>query len=215
MKYLLIGIGPGNGLALARRFGQGGFHILMVARNADKLRQYEAELAAEGIRSQGYAADIADTSAFQQTLRDILTEHPDVDAMHYNASVLHPALPSQIQPDVFLEDLKTNVLGALVAAQSVLPQMKERQRGALFFTGGGSALQPAPIMAGLGAGKAAMRNLVQSLAQECRPLGIHVATVTICGMVQPGTQHAPELVAEAFWRLYEQPADEWESEVIF
>jgi len=215
MKYLLIGIGPGNGLALARRFGQGGFDILMVARNADKLRQYESELAAEGIRAQGYAADIADTSAFGQTLRDILSEHPNVDVMHYNASVLNPALPSQIQPDVFLEDLKTNALGALIAAQAVLPQMKERQRGTLFFTGGGSALQPVSSMASLGAGKAAMRNLAQSLTQECRPLGIHVATVTICGMVKPGTKHAPELVAEEFWRLYEQPTDEWESEVIF
>lgn len=215
MKYLLIGIGPGNGLALARRFGRGGFDILMVARNADKLRQYEAELAAEGIRSQGYAADIADTSAFQETLRDILAEHPDVEVMHYNASVLNPALPSQIQPDIFLEDMKTNALGALIAAQAVLPQMKQRQRGTLFFTGGGSALQPAPSMASLGAGKAAMRNLVQSLTEECLPLGIHVATVTICGMVQPGTKHAPELVADEFWRLYEQPADEWESEVVF
>lgn len=215
MKYLLIGIGPGNGLALARRFGQSGFDILMVARNADKLSQYESELASEGIRAQGYATDISDASAFQRTLQNILTEHPTVDVMHYNASAYSPALPSEISPQIFLDDLKTNVLGALIAAQAVLPQMQQRQQGTLFFTGGGSALQPSPIISSLGAGKAAMRNFVQSLAQECGPLGIHVATVTICGMVQPGTKYDPHLIAAEFWRLYEQPAESWESEVIF
>ena len=211
MKYLLIGIGPGNGLALTRRFGRGGFDILMVARNAAKLREYETELAAEGIRAQGYAADISDEAAFQKTLQNILAEHPDVDVLHYNASAYTPAMPSQVSPQVFLEDLKTNVLGALIAAQAVLPQMRGRERGTLFFTGGGSSLRPAPIMSSLGAGKAAMRNLVQSLAQECKPLGIHVATVTICGSVKAGTRFDPDAIAEEFWRLYQQPAGEWET----
>ena len=215
MKYLLIGIGPGNGLSLARRFGRSGFDILMVARNAAKLREYETQLAAEGIRAQGYAADISDSAAFQQTLENILAEHPQVDVLHYNASAYTPALPSQVSPQIFLEDLKTNVLGALIAAQAVLPQMRGRGQGTLFFTGGGSALQPAPIMSSLGAGKAAMRNLMQSLAQECEPLGIRVATVTICGSVKAGTKFDPDDIAEAFWQLYQQPVEEQETEVIF
>ena len=215
MKYLLIGIGPGNGLALARRFGRAGFDILMVARNAAKLREYESELAAQSIRAQGYAADISDRAAFQQTLENILVEHPDVGVMHYNASAYTEALPSSLLPEIFLDDLKTNALGALIAAQAVLPGMRERKQGTLFFTGGGSALYPSPNISSLGAGKAAMRNLVQSLAQECGPLGLHVATVTINGMVKTSTRFDPDLIAEAFWKLYQQPAEEWETEVVF
>ncbi len=215
MKYLIIGIGPGIGLALARRFGRAGFDLLMVARNADKLREYETELAAQGIHSQGYAADIADGAAFQQVLENILAEHPTVEVMHYNASAFTAALPAQVSPQVFLEDLKINVLGAVIAAQAVLPQMQKREQGTLFFTGGGSALRPSPIASSLGAGKAAMRNFVLSLAQECGPMGIHVATVTINGMVKVGTPFDPNLIAEEFWRLYQQPVGDWETEVMF
>ena len=215
MKYLIIGIGPGIGLALAHKFGREGFDLLMVARNAAKLREYETELAAHSIRAQGYAADIADGPSFQHVLENILTEHPTVEVMHYNASAFTAALPSQVSPPVFLEGLKINVLGAVIAAQAVLPQMQKRGQGTLFFTGGGSALRPSPMASSLGAGKAAMRNFVQSLAQECTPQGIHVATVTINGMVKAGTPFDPDLIAEEFWRLYQQPAGEWETEAMF
>ena len=71
------------------------------------------------------------------------------------------------------------------------------------------------MMSGLGVGKAAMRNYVLSLAKECQPLGIHVATVTICGMVKAGTPFDPDLIAAEFWRLYQQDADAWEAEVLW
>lgn len=215
MKYLLIGIGPGMGLSLARRFGRGGFDILMVARHADKLKDYEATLAAMGISAMGYAADIADTDAFSKVLGRIVAEHPDIEVLHYNASALTPATPSQIDLSAFVSDLSTNVVGAVAAVQAVFPNMKNRGHGALFFTGGGSALDPSPMMSGLGVGKAAMRNYVLSLAKECQPLGIHAATVTICGMVKAGTPFDPDLIAGEFWRLYQQDADAWEAEVLW
>ena len=46
-------------------------------------------------------------------------------------------------------------------------------------------------------------------------LGIHVATVTVCGFVQPGTKFDPDKIAEVYQALHEQPRDKWEREVIF
>lgn len=215
MKLLLIGIGPGNGLSMAKRFGRAGFEILMVARSEQKLETYKAELAAVGVRAQGYPADIADEDSFLRLLEYIAAEHPDIEVLHYNPSAYNPAPPSQISLPVFLSDLKINIVGALLAAQAVFPQMKNRGRGTIFFTGGGTAIQAPPMLASLGVGKAGLRNLTFSLAQECKPLGIHVATVTICGVVQPGTKFDPDLIAEEFWRLYQQPKEAWETEVVW
>ena len=215
MKLLLVGIGPGNGISIARRFGREGFEILMVARNEDKLNSYVAELAQAGIKSQAYAADIADSESFVQVLERIVSEHPDIEVLHYNASSYNPATPSQLELSVLLSDLNINVVGALLSAQAVFPQMKERGHGTLFFTGGGTAIQAPAFLASLGMGKAAMRNLVSSIAQEGLPLGIHASTVTITGMVKAGTRFDPDLIADEFWRLYELPRDRWETEVVW
>lgn len=214
MKILLIGIGPGVGLATARRFGRGGFEVLMVARKEQRLKEFEKLLAEEGIKSVGYAADIADEGSFVRLLENIVAAQDDIEVLHYNPSAYNPAPPSEISLPVFLSDLKINIVGGLLASQAVLPQLKARQSGAIFFTGGGTAFQAPPMLASLGIGKAGLRNLAFSLAQECHPLGIHVATITICGAVQPGTKFDPDLIAAEFWRLYCQPKESWETEVV-
>ncbi len=207
-------MGPGNGISIAKRFGREGFEILMVARNGEKLNTYVAELAGMGIKAFAYPADIADSESFTQILENIISEHADIDILHYNASSYNPAIPSQISLPVFLSDLNINVVGALLAAKAVFQQMKDRGHGTLFFTGGGTALKAPAILASLGVGKAAMRNLVFSIAQEGAPLGIHAATVTITGMVKAGTRFDPDLIADEFWRLYQLPKDKWETEVV-
>lgn len=95
--------------------------------------------------------------------------------------------------------------------------MRQRGQGSILMTGGGLALDPTPMpeYAGLAAGKAALRNLAYSLAAELGPVGIHVATVTVAGIVRRGTHHNPDDIAEAFWALHRQPAGAWETEVIY
>lgn len=206
-------MGPGIGMSLARHFGRKGFEILMVARDETKLQDYTDELASEGIRTLGYAADIADETAFPALLQQLAAMHPDMDIVHYNASAYNPSLPSAMDLSVFQRDFRINVTGALLAAQAFLPAMKTRGSGALFFTGGGSAFKASPDLFSLSIGKAGIRNLALCLADECAPLGIKVATVTVCGMVKPGTRHDPDLIAAEFWRLYQLPAGQWETEV--
>ncbi|MCC6412428.1 MAG: SDR family NAD(P)-dependent oxidoreductase [Saprospiraceae bacterium] len=215
MKLMLIGMGPGIGLAVARRFGREGFHILMLARDAEKLSSFEKELAYDGIHATSYAVDIANEAAFTTKLIDLAAEHPDLDILHYNPSAYNPAKPSEIKLPVLMSDLKVNVVGGLLAAQAFWPAMRERGHGVVFFTGGGSAFKAPPDLASLALGKAAMRSLVFTLAQEGKPLGIHVGTVTVCGPVKPNTKLAPDLIAEKFWELYTQKAsDSWTTEVI-
>jgi NAD(P)-dependent dehydrogenase (short-subunit alcohol dehydrogenase family) len=215
MKLLLIGMGPGNGLSIARRFGKEGFEILMVARSAEKLAEWVSTLSAEGINARAYSSNIADTSAFSALLGSIVASEGNIDLLHYNASAYNPARPSEIQLPVFLDDLNVNITGALLAAQAVFPAMRDSGNGTMFFTGGGTAFKAPAMLASLGVGKAGMRNLAFSIAEECAPLGIRVATVTIAGMVQPGTRFDPDNIAEQFWQMYQQPKENWTTEVVW
>jgi NAD(P)-dependent dehydrogenase (short-subunit alcohol dehydrogenase family) len=60
--------------------------------------------------------------------------------------------------------------------------------------------------------KAAVRNLVQSAARDLAGTGVHVAMVTIAGVVG-SDGFAPEAIAERFWTLHEQPRDAWDIEI--
>jgi len=93
--------------------------------------------------------------------------------------------------------------------------MRAAGSGTIIFTGGGLALDPMSQFASVGIGKAALRNLAQSLAKELKPEGIHVATVTICGMVKAGTHFDPAKIAERFIELHQQPAGSFEAEVLY
>jgi len=105
-----------------------------------------------------------------------------------------------------------NVLSALAGAQWALPAMKDAGRGTLLFTGGGLGLHPKAGLASGALGKAALRSLALSFALELEPFGIHAATLTLCGFVQPGTDLSPDRVAQALWDLHVQPAGSWDSE---
>lgn len=214
MKLLLIGMGPGIGLSVVRRFGREGFEALLVARNAEKLKGFEQALAQEGIRSQGLACDIADEAAFSALLQQLASEHPDLEVLHYNASAFNPAPPTAVSLPVFHSDFRINVVGALLAAQAFVPRMKERGRGTVFITGGGSALKAPAELVSLSVGKAGVRNLAMCLAEECAPHGIRVGTVTVCGMVQPGTKYDPDHIADLFWEMYQTPLASWKREIV-
>ncbi|MFN4079300.1 MAG: SDR family NAD(P)-dependent oxidoreductase [Saprospiraceae bacterium] len=215
MKVLIIGVGPGIGHSLAKRFGRENFEVLMLARSAEKLSAFRASLASEGIRSQGIVGDLSDAKTFAQQAKELAAQHPDTEALIYNASVLNPAKPSEVNPDTLLTDIQVNALSAVVAAQAFIPLFKARRSGAFLLTGGGSALQAPPHLASLGLGKAALRNFAFSLAQECIPHGIKVATLTICGMVQKDTPFDPDLIAEAVWQQYCKKPGDGEVERLF
>jgi short-subunit dehydrogenase len=97
-----------------------------------------------------------------------------------------------------------DVAGALHCALQVIPEQVEQKAGTILFTGGGLALYPSADYTSLGIGKASLRNLAFTLAEELKPQGVFVGTVTIAGAVAPGTHFAPELIAEKYWELYEK-----------
>jgi len=55
----------------------------------------------------------------------------------------------------------------------------------------------------LSIGKAAVRNLANSLHIALAPKNIFVGTVTVCGLVDPNAEkHTPKNIAAQFWKLY-------------
>jgi short-subunit dehydrogenase len=202
----IVGMGRGISNAVARRFAREGFRIGMISRDAGGLREFENEIPG----ARGIVADAGDEAALRAGVRDL----GPARVLVYNASAGHAGPPSQLNTADALADFRVNILGVLAAVQEIAPAMRDAGSGTIFITGGGLALSPMATLASLSLGKAAQRNLAFSLGEELEPAGIHVATITVCGFVRPGTRFAAANIAEEFWRLHAQPIGHFEREVV-
>jgi NAD(P)-dependent dehydrogenase (short-subunit alcohol dehydrogenase family) len=210
---VILGAGPGIGLAVARRFNRSGFATAVVSRPGDPLADFQAELEAQGAPALALGAGLGDSAALGEALRTLETWGGFPQVLVYNASAGTPGPAADLDPAQVLGDLGVNVAAPLACVRWALPAMRAAGRGTLLFTGGGSALHPKPGMASACLGKAALRSLALSLGEELAGAGIHAATVTVCGYVQPGTPLSPDRVAQAFWDLHSQEPSAWVHEV--
>jgi short-subunit dehydrogenase len=209
----IVGVGPGIGESVARVFARNGFSLALLARSAPKLEALQSELRQEGFGVQVFPADASDTNSLKTALENMQASLGVPDVLVYNVmSKTAAGAPLGIDPEQAVHDFRGNVLGALTAAQVVAPGMMARGSGTILFTGGGLAVKPFKDYASLAMGKAGIRNLAFSLAQELQPAGIHVATVTVAGTVRPNSSFAPDTIAKHFWRLHAQEKDAWELE---
>ena len=204
----IVGMGLGIGYAVARKFGKEGFEIGMIARNEDRLQQYELSLYEAGISASYAVADASDTVQLQSALQKL--GNPQV--LIYNAAVVEKSSAETINPEKLTNDFNVNVGGALVCAQYVLPSMRG-SGGSILLTGGSFAHAPNPHYFSLSIGKGALWNLAMCLAKEYEPRGIHVGMVSVYGKVARGTRYDPDLIAQEFWKLHLQSRGKWEKEV--
>lgn len=199
---VIIGAGPGVSAGVARRFGKEGFRIVLAARRAEALETYTKELAEVGIEAYSITADAADPVSLIAAFETIEQKYGEPDVLVYNAAVISMVKPTNLTESQLLDEFKVNVVGALTSAKQVIPGMITRKRGTLLFTGGGLALAPSAAVSSLSIGKAGIRSLTFTLAEELKPHGIYVGTVTIAGYVAKNSYYDPDAIAEQYWLLH-------------
>ena len=127
---VVIGVGPGNGAAITRRFAAEGYATALVARRPDLIEDLARHL---GPPARAYCCDAGDRSALERTLATIEAELGAVDVLVYNAGSGVWGTVEEITPDAFESTWRVNGLGALVAAQHVIPAMKRRRQGTIVY----------------------------------------------------------------------------------
>jgi len=212
MLTVVVGAGPGMGLALARRFGPAGPVALVVRRPAAGEALVE-ELAGRGILGRSYPADIGDETSLRAAFATIRQAQGDPDVVLVNTSVGPGGSPAQVTAAELRSAFDVGVVGAVVAYQEALPAMLARGSGTFLVTGSGVALDPWPGGTALTLAKTAVRAFVLAAARDMAGTGVHVGTVTVAGVLgDPGLE--PDAVAERFWELHAQPAGSWQAELV-
>jgi NADP-dependent 3-hydroxy acid dehydrogenase YdfG len=212
---LVCGHGPGISDAVARKFGQQGFAVALVARNADRLNAAAAELGKAGITAKAFPADLGDAEAVRGLVRDVRASLGPVAVLHWNAYARGAGDLTTSTRDELRGVLDISVHGLISAVQEALPDLKS-EKGAVLVTGGGFANYDPNVdgfavriqAMGLAIGKAAQHKAVGLLHQRLAPEGVFVGEVMVLGAVK-GTAFdsgaatlEASTVADRFWQLY-------------
>lgn len=222
---VVIGVGPGLGASLARRFAE-GYAVAINARNANYLESLAGEIKAAGGRALAVPANVGEREQVEKlfkTVRDVLGP-PEV--LLYNAGPATWGKLSEISPEQFESDWRINAFGAFLSVKVLVPEMVARGSGVILFTGATAGVKAGPNSVAFGPAKFAVRGLAQSLARALGPKGIHVAWINIDGWIEvPGTQDPyagarkpdewlkPDAIAETYWHLAHQDRSAWSMEL--
>ncbi len=208
-KVLIIGMGKGMGMALAKKFGKGGFPIIMAARNEKNLKEFQHKLEIDGVKSIVKTVDASDANSVKE-----LIESTQPDIVLYNASSVRKTNLLEHELEDILTDVKVSAGGLYQALKSIYPIFKKKGQGSFLVTGGGFSDNPSADWLGLSMGKAAQRNLVKALHASFKEINVHLGILNILGYIAPQSpKHSPKAIAEQFWKLHKEPKEAFSVEV--
>jgi NAD(P)-dependent dehydrogenase (short-subunit alcohol dehydrogenase family) len=218
---VVVGVGPGNGAALARRFHNEGYAVAMLARSTELIEGLSRELPG----SRAYACDVSDEASVERAFSMIAAEMGAAEVLIYNAGSGVWGTIEDVSARDFEQSWRVNTLGGFLAAKRVIGPMKQSGKGSIVFIGATASRRGNVKTAAFAPAKAAQRSLAESMARHLWPAGIHVAVLIIDGVVDlPRTRQfmkdkpdsffiKPDDVAESAWQVVKQPRSVWSFEV--
>lgn len=169
-RYWLVGASEGLGRALAHSMSRAGIHLILSARNGERLTELAAELPGP---TKVVPCDIADTAS----VRAAASEIGAVDGVVLMAGVYWPQSSRDWDADSVIAMCDINLTGIVRVLGEVVPQMVARGAGHIVITASVAGFRGLPNAIGYGASKAACLSLAETMYADLRGTGVDVQVV--------------------------------------
>lgn len=230
-KAVILGAGPAEGIgaAVARRFAREGLHVFISGRNIEKVEHSADQIRAAGGSAEAIKVDVTSEAEIEGLFDHVRGREGNLEVAVFNAGGNMPAAFEDLSAGDFEHVWRVCCFGAFLAAKQALPILRSQGFGSMLFTGASASLRGKPNFGQFASAKAALRNLVQALAREYGPHGVHIAHIIIDGLVNgeragalfgehlaklgPDGALDPGDIAAAYWMLHQQPRSTWTHEL--
>lgn len=207
-RVLITGGASGIGLALARKFLEGGNEVIIVGRDREKL------VAVQQAHPQMHIA-VADLSNLD-SLQDLVSQHPQINILINNAGVQfnYEFDSSEAPLDLIEQEMATNVTGLMKLTKFYLPRLRAQSDSAIVNVSSALGVVPkqdAPVYC---ASKAAVHIFSKSLRWQLESSSVKVFEIIPALVDTPMTngraerKMAPEALAEEFWKAFQKDRPE-------
>ena len=217
---LVTGASRGIGAATAAALAADGAHVVLVARDSDKLEEVEDAIHSAGGSATIAPLDLIEEQSVARLAQAIGDRWQGLDILVLNAGTLGTLTPvPQLDPAEFARTLTLNVSANQALIAGFDRMMRAAADARVLAVTSSLGTRPRAFWGGYAASKAAMEQLVLCYAEEVRRFGIRVAVVdpgatrtAMRANAFPGEDPAevkdPAVVGEAIARL---AASGWET----
>ncbi|WP_417271325.1 SDR family oxidoreductase [Celeribacter sp.] len=208
-RALITGSSMGIGYALAKGLAEAGAHLVLNARNAERLEEAAKRLRDEGFNVDTLAFDVTDAEAAMAAVDGYEQAHGPIDILINNAGMQHRAALEEFPAEAFDTLMRTNVNSVFYVSKAVARHMIERGEGRIINIASVQSALARPSIAPYTASKGAVTNLTKGMATDWAKHGLN------CNAIAPGYFETPlnaALVADAdfsAWLEKRTPAGRW------
>ncbi|KAI9137465.1 hypothetical protein BKA69DRAFT_1128203 [Paraphysoderma sedebokerense] len=180
-NIVITGASSGLGANVAMSFAKPGRHIVLVARNQDRLTGVSNNCQALGASTEIQSIDIRDEEKLKKYLLDVDSRVPGgIDLVLANAGVTSESEDYTDQPldEITKQVVGTNIYGVFNTISPLITRFKERRRGHVVIMGSASGWFAFPQFLVYAATKAAINSFTRDLRYVLSPYNIKVTLVT-------------------------------------
>ncbi len=174
---LITGSSSGIGLACAQVFGRAGARVVISARNPERLKEAELDLAREGIDVLSVVGDVAVEADCQRMVEATVQKFGRLDILINNAGISMRALFEQAELSVIRQVMEINFFGTVAMTKFALPHVIEA-KGSIVGISSIAGYRGLPGRTGYSASKFAMNGFLESIRTELLYRGVHVLTAS-------------------------------------
>ena len=172
--WFITGTSTGFGYLLAEEALKRGERVIATARDLSKLsrlaRQYPD-------RIHTFRLDVTNRNEITSIAQQGITTFGHVDILVNNAGYAMNGAIEEVSEDEFEPMFQTNIYGLIRVTRAFLPHFRQRRSGHIFNLSSIGGLIGSPGWGFYNATKFAVEGLSEALAEEMKPLGVHVTVV--------------------------------------
>ena len=193
---VVTGASRGIGAAIAHALAADGKHVVLVARNQDKLEEVKSQIESAGGSASVRTCDIADGPAIAEMIDAVAEEHGRLDILVNNAGITRDNLLLRMSDEEFDQVILTNLRSVFVACRAAARTMVRGKFGRVINLGSVSGVVGNAGQANYAAAKAGLAGFTKSLAKELGKKNI-TANVVAPGFIQTDmTDGLPDKIKE-------------------
>lgn len=174
---LVTGASRGIGRACALSLSAAGHHVVLAARQMDKLEAAAAEIREKGGQSTVISLDLGSAENIRESMKALLAEVGRVDILVNNAGITKDMLAMRMKQEDWEEVLRVNLTGSFLVTQAAMQGMIKERWGRIINISSVVGQMGNAGQANYVASKAGMIGLTKTLAQELAGRNITVNAV--------------------------------------
>jgi 3-oxoacyl-[acyl-carrier protein] reductase len=174
---IVTGGSRGIGAAIAQKLARDGCHVVVFARNIEKLNEVVTGITSAGGSGEAVSCDIADSKGLAAAIEKVSETHGRIDVLVNNAGITKDGLFLRMDDADFDSVIDTNLKSAFVTTRAAARYIMRAKAGRIINISSVAGVVGNAGQANYAASKAGMIGLSKSVAKELAGKGVTVNVV--------------------------------------